>query len=442
MGQAVSAAQRTAGSVVGNSALAALAVKALNVAKHKGRGKKAGFEKVIVLINGMIDLLKKNQQDDDLKKDMCNTEINNAEDHKKELEELEKAKQAAAEDAASNMETTSKEIADLKAAIAELDKSVQEATEQRQKENTDYLELLAENNAAIELLKMAENRLNKFYNPEMSEGPAAALAQVTVPQGDVAVSSGFSVVAQSTVEAASFLQEASDDGDDEFGFFGQPLQRSAPSQAGPSDNSGGAVAFPVILPEVNIENPNSDDVVARTPPPTAEEVEASAQEAPSADGEDTYGFFSAVQQQNKQQVAKSSAVIQLIKQIQSDLEKETLSAKHEEEDAQAEYEELMSMSATKRQADAKTITQKEGVHADLKETLAMTHEQIRLTKQEHDQTVVMLYQLHQDCDWLMKNFDVVKAARDSEMEALRKASAVLHGADMSLAQSRRVGVRR
>jgi len=52
-----------------------------------------------------------------------------------------------------------------------LDKSVAEATEQRKAEHEDYTELMASDNAAKQLLKFAQNRLNKFYNPKLYKAP-------------------------------------------------------------------------------------------------------------------------------------------------------------------------------------------------------------------------------------------------------------------------------
>merc|ERR1719428_321979 len=50
------------------------------------RGKKAGFEKVIKLIDDMVVTLKTEQQDDDHKKEYCEVQFDIADDKKKELE--------------------------------------------------------------------------------------------------------------------------------------------------------------------------------------------------------------------------------------------------------------------------------------------------------------------------------------------------------------------
>merc|ERR1712151_907533 len=45
--------------------------------------------------------------------------------------------------------------------------------------------------------------------------------------------------------------------------------------------------------------------------------------------------------------------------------------------------------------------------------------------------------LHAECDWLLQYFDARKAARAGEVDSLKKAKAVLSGADYSLIQTRR-----
>merc|ERR1712151_468496 len=63
------------------------------------------------------------------------------------------------------------ELEALAAGIAQLDKSVAQATEQRKQENADYTELMALDTQAKELLGIAKNRLNKFYNPKLYKPP-------------------------------------------------------------------------------------------------------------------------------------------------------------------------------------------------------------------------------------------------------------------------------
>merc|ERR1719324_884096 len=147
------------------------------------QGKKVNFDKVVKMIDDMVATLGVEQQDDNDKKEYCETQFDLADDKKKGLERsvanlektLEKEKQA--------IEALADEIAALEAGLKALDKSVAEATEQRKEENADYTELMANDGAAKELLGFAKNRLNKFYNPKLYKAPpktAPALAEVSV----------------------------------------------------------------------------------------------------------------------------------------------------------------------------------------------------------------------------------------------------------------------
>merc|ERR1719183_1474117 len=67
--------------------------------------------------------------------------------------------------------TLTDEVAALKKGIEDLDKQVEEATTNRKEENEDYQTLMSQNSAAKELIEMAKNRMNKFYNPSMYKAP-------------------------------------------------------------------------------------------------------------------------------------------------------------------------------------------------------------------------------------------------------------------------------
>merc|ERR1719263_1043441 len=97
-----------------------------------------------------------------------------------------------------------------------------------------------------------------------------------------------------------------------------------------------------------------------------------------------------------------------------DLDTEMTEAETEEKLAQEEYEELMADSAAKRAADSKSITAKAGEKASTEK--ALTDQ-----SSEHTSTV--------------KDFDVRKEARAGEIDSLKKAKAVLSGADFSLVQT-------
>merc|ERR1740127_241047 len=128
---------------------------------------------------------------------------------------------------------------------------------------------------------------------------------------------------------------------------------------------------------------------------------------------------------------ESNGVMALMDAMVADLDKEMQEADVEEKDAQAEYEQMMKDSAEKRVGDSKAITDKEGTKADDEANLQKMGEERQSKMKEAMATVTVIEDLHKDCDWLLKNFDVRKEARAGEVDALKKAKAVLSGADFS-----------
>merc|ERR1719454_1521657 len=135
------------------------------------RGRKVSFEKVIGMIDEMIVLLAKEQATDDEKKEYCEAELDIAEDKLKELEHTIANLEKDIADGEATVATLTEEIAALVQGIKDLDKDVAEATQQRKEENEEYTETMAADTAAEELLQLAKNRLNKFYNPKLYKPP-------------------------------------------------------------------------------------------------------------------------------------------------------------------------------------------------------------------------------------------------------------------------------
>merc|ERR1719160_414021 len=134
-------------------------------------GKKVSFDKVIGMINDMVALLGKEQVEDDTKKTYCENEFDKADDKKKELElsisDIEKAMDEAKE----SIETFEAEIKALEEGIIKLDREVAEATQQRKEEHADFEAQMANDGAVIQIIGVAKNRLNKFYNPKLYKPP-------------------------------------------------------------------------------------------------------------------------------------------------------------------------------------------------------------------------------------------------------------------------------
>merc|ERR1712151_703636 len=95
------------------------------------------------------------------------------------------------------------------------DKDVAEATAQRQAENKAFTDMIAADSAAKELLGLAKNRLNQFYNPKLYK-PAAkaelsAQERILVSEGGTAsptpAPGGIAGTGISLVEVSEHVQQ-------------------------------------------------------------------------------------------------------------------------------------------------------------------------------------------------------------------------------------------
>merc|ERR1719162_1994529 len=151
------------------------------------RGGQMGFDKIVKMVDDLMTVLKKEQTGDDDKKAYCTAEFDKQEDLAKTLTlDISDIGKALA-DGSESMKTLAKEVAALSAGITDLDKQVAEATNTRKEENAEFTETLSANAAAKDLLGMAKNRLNKFYNPKLAKfvQVRAHRADASQPEADL-----------------------------------------------------------------------------------------------------------------------------------------------------------------------------------------------------------------------------------------------------------------
>merc|ERR1719454_107677 len=133
----------------------------------------------------MVTLLSKEGKNDESKKGYCNKEFDEAKDKAKDLKSAISALSANLEEKQASIQKTAEDIKSINEGVQSLDMSVSEATENRKAESADYQELLQQDSAAVELLNMAKDRLNQFYNPELS------LVQISLHQQKPQASNGI-----------------------------------------------------------------------------------------------------------------------------------------------------------------------------------------------------------------------------------------------------------
>merc|ERR1719191_2338908 len=306
------------------------------------RGGAKSFDKVIKMIDDMVALLGEEQTSDDTKKAYCEKELDTEEDTKKVLEIKGSDLEKSIADTKESIATLADEIAALLAGIKELDGQVKEATEDRKEENAFYKKTMQEDNAAKEVLKMAKNRLAKFYAPKMYQPPAKA-------------------------------------------------ERSSMGRI-------------------------------------SEEMSLSQQEASPGPPPATWGAY-----QKKDE--EHGGVVAMLDLLIADLDKEMTQMTTDEKEAQSEYEMFMQDASDKRAADSKSVEQKTSEKAETESLLLRLQQKLKANGIETYNKEVVIKDLHMECDWLLANYEVRQEARAGEVDSLKKAKAVLSGADYSLLQA-------
>eukprot|EP00930_Biecheleria_cincta_P011618 TRINITY_DN11457_c0_g1_i3.p1 TRINITY_DN11457_c0_g1~~TRINITY_DN11457_c0_g1_i3.p1 ORF type:complete len:303 (+),score=93.16 TRINITY_DN11457_c0_g1_i3:7-915(+) len=292
----------------------------------------------------MVTLLGKEGKDDTSQKEYCNKEFDEAKDKNKDLKTKISEISASFKEKQASVEQVTQDIKEINEGVQSLDESVASATENRKAESADYQELVQQDSAAVELLGMAKDRLNQFYNPQ--------LAKVTTTEGPYAF-----------VQVSLHEQQTED-----------------------------------------IEGP----VEVAPPPPTA-------------------GAY-------KKKSGASNGIISMINTMISDLGKEMAVAKVDETNSQKEYEAVVADAKEKREGDLKEAQHKAQVKADLEHDSEADEQEKATTEKEQQAATEYTEDLHKKCDWLLANFDLRAQARGAEIQNLKRAKAVLAGADYSLLQ--------
>merc|ERR1712066_253593 len=127
--------------------------------------------------------------------------------------------------------------------------------------------------------------------------------------------------------------------------------------------------------------------------------------------------------------AAAGGVMGMIQQIINDAKAMEAEAIRAEEDAQKAYEDFVKETNNTIEQKTKEIINKseEKAKAETDLTQANTGKEAALL--ELEQLSNYNAELHQSCDFVMKNFEIRQTARDEEIEALKQAKAILSGAD-------------
>merc|ERR1711920_6670 len=126
--------------------------------------------------------------------------------------------------------------------------------------------------------------------------------------------------------------------------------------------------------------------------------------------------------------AAAGGVMGMIQQIINDAKAMEAEAIRAEEDAQKAYEDFVKETNASIEAKTKAIINKSEEKAKAETDLTQANADKEAVLLELEQLSNYNAELHQSCDFVVKNFEIRQTARDEEIEALKQAKAILSGA--------------
>jgi len=127
--------------------------------------------------------------------------------------------------------------------------------------------------------------------------------------------------------------------------------------------------------------------------------------------------------------AKSGSVMGMIEQIITDARATEAEAIKSEEDAQKAYEQFVMDTNFSIDTAAKEIVNKSEQKAVTEVDLNEAEKALEALELEISQLESSKMEIHNSCDFVLKNFEIRQTARDEEIEAMKQAKRILSGAN-------------
>jgi hypothetical protein len=331
------------------------------------------------MIDGMVGVLHDEDVGDEHKKAWCANETETAheiEAHKKETIEKTKTEIAEQED---ELATTIAEIEALTTKIAELDKMVHEATENRKAQHQEFVDSFATSATALRLIDKAIKRMEKFYMPEKH---AKAKKETT----DAALSKAGLALLHKKAE-----QPQAD----------PALVAKMQAKMLPAD-------FDALV-QVH------DHMFISTGAKFAAEVRNGVDPVVIPDTPKTY------------EKKESGGIMGLMNDFKTDLKTDMTESETEEKFMAKSYVRVMTDAKATRDQDVKSKHAEEAAKAMLDQKLVDNKAKLALTDEELHNLELYLVQLHTECDFLMRNFEVRHEGRVDEETGLETAETIVTG---------------
>jgi len=333
-------------------------------------------EKLVThMIDGMVGVMHDEDVGDEHKKAWCANEtevMHGIEAEKKSLIEKTTTEIAEQED---ELATGIADIKGLTEKIAALDKMVHETTEERKAQHQEFVDMFATSATAIRLVSKAITRLEKFYSPEKFAAAKKAATDAALAKA------GLGLVQKKPEERVNTLLAQKKEAELLPGGFDAFLQKSSSTRSLLQFRSAIRNGVdPIVLPE--------------TPKGASEKQE-------------------------------SGGVIALMTEFKNDLKMEMTEAETSEKFNAKEYVRIMTEAQETRAGDVKSLNEQKGVKATLDEKLVVNKELLALTEDELHNLELYLVQIHTECDFLMRNYEVRHEDRVDGETGLETAETII-----------------
>jgi chromosome segregation ATPase len=126
--------------------------------------------------------------------------------------------------------------------------------------------------------------------------------------------------------------------------------------------------------------------------------------------------------------AGAGGVLSMIETVMNDVKKAEAELLTAENDSQRAYEEFVRDSNTSIEQKTRSIQKKTATQARKKEEKINKETASKDAQAELDELATEAADLHKECDFTLKNFDIRQQARNEEINALRQAKSILSGA--------------
>lgn len=127
----------------------------------------------------------------------------------------------------------------------------------------------------------------------------------------------------------------------------------------------------------------------------------------------------------------ATGVMEMIEKLIYDAKELMADSKTAEVDAQAEYEEMVSNTNAVVKALQKSVVTKTKAKGAAAKEMRATQSDLNSQMKELESLNKYNAELHEECDYILKNFDVRQQGRRTEIEGLQQAKQILNGADLA-----------